>query len=173
MIEPLASGALNFFIPLEFFQWFLPSPFLTFLVFLLYLDVVLSRELSSHHIYSHLLTWFNYTSIPTSSNPRFTLMDFKHMFTNCWNCLWAFASNSKCPDSEPMIFLLKRIWPHFYLILNFTCHPPPSRSREIWKCSWTICLFICLESVVFVTTWDRAHQSPLSMEFSRQEYWSG
>ena len=26
---------------------------------------------------------------------------------------------------------------------------------------------------VFVTPWTVAHQAPLSMEFSRQEYWSG
>ena len=26
---------------------------------------------------------------------------------------------------------------------------------------------------LFVTTWTGAHQAPLSMEFSRQEYWSG
>ena len=26
---------------------------------------------------------------------------------------------------------------------------------------------------LFVATWTRAHQTPLSMEFSRQEYWSG
>ena len=30
----------------------------------------------------------------------------------------------------------------------------------------------CLTSV-FVTTWTVAHQPPLSMGFSRQEYWSG
>ena len=28
-------------------------------------------------------------------------------------------------------------------------------------------------SVVFVTLWTIAHQAPLSMEFSRQGYWSG
>ena len=27
--------------------------------------------------------------------------------------------------------------------------------------------------LLFVTPWTRAHQAPLSMEFSRQEYWSG
>ena len=27
--------------------------------------------------------------------------------------------------------------------------------------------------LLFVTLWTVAHQSPLSMEFSRQEYWSG
>ena len=52
---------------------------------------------------------FNYTNIPTTSNHRFTLVNFKHMFTNCWNCLCGFASNSKCPESEPMIFLLKLV----------------------------------------------------------------
>ena len=26
---------------------------------------------------------------------------------------------------------------------------------------------------IFVTPWTVAHQAPLSMEFSRQEYWSG
>ena len=33
----------------------------------------------------------------------------------------------------------------------------------------------CLLSHVrlFVTPWTVAHQAPLSMEFSRQEYWSG
>ena len=31
--------------------------------------------------------------------------------------------------------------------------------------------FGCVQ--LFVTTWTVAHQVPLSMEFSRQEYWSG
>ena len=26
---------------------------------------------------------------------------------------------------------------------------------------------------IFVTSWAEAHQAPLSMEFSRQKYWSG
>ena len=28
-------------------------------------------------------------------------------------------------------------------------------------------------ALLFVTPWAIAHQAPLSMEFSRQEYWSG
>ena len=32
----------------------------------------------------------------------------------------------------------------------------------------------CLSSVrLFATVWTVAHQAPLSMRFSRQEYWSG
>ena len=36
-----------------------------------------------------------------------------------------------------------------------------------WKCYWLSCVWL------FVTLWTVAHQAPLSMEFSRQEYWSG
>ena len=36
---------------------------------------------------------------------------------------------------------------------------------------------VCVKSLsrvrLFVTTWTVAHQAPLSMGFSRQEYWSG
>ena len=36
------------------------------------------------------------------------------------------------------------------------------------------CLLSCFSCVrLFVTPWTLAHQAPLSMEFSRQEYWSG
>ena len=37
-------------------------------------------------------------------------------------------------------------------------------------CAYVLsCLsYVCL----FVTTWTLAHQAPLSMEFSKQEYWS-
>ena len=38
----------------------------------------------------------------------------------------------------------------------------------------TFLLFSCyVVSNSFVTPWTIAHQAPLSMEFSRQEYWSG
>ena len=41
-----------------------------------------------------------------------------------------------------------------------------------------VCLFVCVLSHFshvwpFVTPWTVAHQTPLSMEFSRQEYWTG
>ena len=41
--------------------------------------------------------------------------------------------------------------------------------------SFTCCYCVCVLSRVwlFVTPWMAARQSPLSMEFSRQEYWSG
>ena len=38
-----------------------------------------------------------------------------------------------------------------------------------------ICCAVLSHSVMFdsVTPWTVAHQAPLSMDFSRQEYWSG
>ena len=38
-----------------------------------------------------------------------------------------------------------------------------------------VCVCSCMLSCVqlFATPWTVAHQAPLSMEFSRQEYWSG
>ena len=36
-----------------------------------------------------------------------------------------------------------------------------------------VCVCVCVCVRLFVTPWDVVHQAPLSMEFSRQEYWSG
>ena len=36
-----------------------------------------------------------------------------------------------------------------------------------------VCAQSCYHVCVFVTPWTAAHQAPLSVEFSRQEYWSG
>ena len=40
-----------------------------------------------------------------------------------------------------------------------------------------VCACVCAQSLscvqLFVTPWTVSHQAPLSMEFSRQEYWSG
>ena len=39
---------------------------------------------------------------------------------------------------------------------------------------WTVCVLSWLSHVpLFVTLWTVAHQAPLSMWFSRQEYWRG
>ena len=40
-------------------------------------------------------------------------------------------------------------------------------------CYCSCCLVTSVASNSFVTLWTVTHQAPLSMEFSRQEYWSG
>ena len=44
-------------------------------------------------------------------------------------------------------------------------------SCGIQKVSACMCVLSCVQ--LFVTPWTAAHQAPLSMGFSRQEYWSG
>ena len=40
--------------------------------------------------------------------------------------------------------------------------------------AYSTCMLSCFSRVqLFVTPWTAAHQAPLSMGFSRQEYWSG
>ena len=36
---------------------------------------------------------------------------------------------------------------------------------------WHVCVLSCIQ--LFAAPWTTAHQVPLSMQFSRQEYWSG
>ena len=47
---------------------------------------------------------------------------------------------------------------------------PGGRVQRIGRLGLT---YIHLFSGCFVTSWTVAHQAPLSMGFSRQEYWSG
>ena len=43
-----------------------------------------------------------------------------------------------------------------------------------WISGFCVCVLICFSSVrLFPTLWTVACKAPLSMEFSRQEYWSG
>ena len=78
------------------------------------------------------------------------------------------------------------VWPHIlHLIHYFPWHPtpvmsllcPPSylfNSVVLQMCSEDACIlshFSCIW--LFVIPWTVAHQAPLSMEFTRQEYWSG
>ena len=36
-----------------------------------------------------------------------------------------------------------------------------------------VCVFVLSHVWLFETLWTEAHQAPLSMEFSRQQYWNG
>ena len=49
----------------------------------------------------------------------------------------------------------------------FTLH------QLILHCIWLLCHFVLSCSQLFVALWTVAHRAPLSMEFSRQEYWNG
>ena len=48
----------------------------------------------------------------------------------------------------------------------------PHLSSRYWLINVCCCCLVT-QSCLFVTSWTVAHQAPLSMAFSRQEYWSG
>ena len=62
-------------------------------------------------------------------------------------------------QAEPSITL--RISPISYSLPSLTCSPKTVHRTE------------CVCVSCSATPWTVAHQAPLSMEFSRQEYWSG
>ena len=85
---------------------------------------------------------------------------------------------------------LNRIYQLFYLFMKcilFLNNSPFVIPKAGWLinsiCCWytlvklinlvCVCLLSCFSHVqLFVTPWTVAHQAPLSMRFSRQEYWS-
>ena len=90
------------------------------------------------------------------------------------------------------IFLMKEVhmkrlhtvWLHPYNVLErakvrllqggAVCEPSSPGFLGQWKYSVLLLLFSRLVmSQLFVTPWIIAHQSPLSMELPRQEYWNG
>ena len=77
------------------------------------------------------------------------------LHTGSRNVKWNQHSNgksSKTGQNENCISLTKQ----------FYCKEPESESVKSLSPLW-----------LFATPWTVAHQAPLSMEFSRQEYWSG
>ena len=54
---------------------------------------------------------------------------------------------------------------HAHRIFDLPCDP-------VWVLCVCVCLYMFSLLQLFVTPWTVAHQAPLSMEFSRQEYWS-
>ena len=70
------------------------------------------------------------------------------------------------------------------ILYMFQCHSPKSSHplplpQSPKDCSIHTFLFACMHVkwlqlyLIFVTIWTVAHQAPLFMGFSRQEYWSG
>ena len=92
--------------------------------------------------------------------------------------MWSWdAATERCclvlPLRKPVPFCCKE---HSQLIA-FTCSafgtPPPHGNVLVWSCILPkcVCVFSCVW--LFPTPWTVACQAPLSMDFSRQKYWSG
>ena len=90
-------------------------------------------------------------------------------FCFCFLCL-----GGQIPKNDAMIYV--RVFYLCFLILLLSVYAKKMK-KLIWKYT-CIPVFLCLValSIVpdsFVTLWIIACQAPPSMEFSRQEYWSG
>ena len=55
----------------------------------------------------------------------------------------------------------------------FCCTDQPQSSGQMERTNVCVCAWLLCHVRLFVTPWTVARQAPLSMEFSRQEYWSG
>ena len=67
---------------------------------------------------------------------------------------------------------------HLFLISPASIRSLPFLSFMVPICVWNVPLYVCMLSrfshvQLFATLWTVACQAPLSMGFSRQQYWSG
>ena len=100
----------------------------------------------------------------TSKNPRKTSELFKVLI---------FPKTSHSPAFLPNMFWLVNA--------IYIREKKKGRKEEMLRykskkiCTRSICVYVFSHSVVSdsATPWTRAHQAPITMEFSRQEYWSG
>ena len=76
-------------------------------------------------------------------------------------------AESLCYSPETIITLL-------ILYISIQNKKVKKKKQNFFKCTLYACMLSWSSPVqLFVTPWTVAHQAPLSMEFSKQEYWSG
>ena len=79
-------------------------------------------------------------------------------------------------DSSKLGLSRTATWPQprFRITARSWASPFPSLNFSVPVCKTGLCCAKTLSHVrVFTTPWTVAHQAPLSLGFSRQEYWSG
>ena len=81
-------------------------------------------------------------------------------------------SLEKRPLAFPVDHLCARCFPGHHLLLEDSVGLSPFCQKPgLSVCCYVLSRFSCLR--LFVTLWSVACQASLSMEFSRQDYWSG
>ena len=82
--------------------------------------------------------------------------------SNCRNCIYSALSVSFSTSS--FLFATYNFCSYLFTVLSVIQGHYYSLMHMCGSCSWV---------QLFVALWTVAHQDPLSMGFSRQEYWSG
>ena len=78
-------------------------------------------------------------------------------------CLWIFP-NSSPPSFFLILCKIPQLWINCTWFLSFHTQLPGT---------YSVCACLLSRVWLFVIPWNEAHQAPLPMKFSRQEYWSG
>ena len=98
---------------------------------------------------------------------------FNQIYEN-WNPVVSTAISLITIDRQVLFFFLFIICVSFIVISFHTWFPNCDKANgviEVRKISLCVCELSHVR--LFATLWNVAHQDLLSMEFSRQEYWSG
>ena len=109
-------------------------------------------------------------------------LPFHLLFWSSTSPLFLFIPSLCVPKRSPLIIAEKHLLTLLITIREFQNNTfwtkvrlkPSPLSSELLKAPWVhVCMLSCLTRVqLFVTPWTVACQAPLSMGFSRQEYWS-
>ena len=130
---------------------------------------------------SSAAAWYGTAHIPGTSTyqpvPRGAVAHMPLTSMPALSCAWHALSPSSFPTRLPLDLwtgsnVISSVQPSsalLYLSLS------PS---TVDFCTLHMCVCVCVQSCfshvwLFVTPWTIAHQTPLSLGFSRQEYWSG
>ena len=115
-----------------------------------------------------LLSWCSCPLVCTSQ-----IRQLEWHFSSChtWICvLEDWMKNAECSGWNEWLLISWSYLPTAYALQGKTCFPTiPTACVCVCVCVWKSLSCVWL----FATPWTVAWQAPLSMEFSRKEYWSG
>ena len=77
-------------------------------------------------------------------------------------CLYVYVQKRQCVCNAGVYHMFISVYLCMYMAV-YTC---------MCVCVY-VCVLVAQSCWLFVTSWTVAHQTPLSVDFSRQEYWSG
>ena len=118
----------------------------------------LEKEMATH---SSVLAW----RVPGTGEPGGLPSMGSHRIGHDWSDLAAAAGSS-------MFVPHSRLWGPWGWEMDLVCHDKPgSSSLALNKICVCVCVCVCSVESDSVIPWTVARQAPLSIEFSRQEYW--
>ena len=118
-----------------------------------------------------MTTEFSSETMEDPNNSTFLLV----FFFKCWkNCVFIEEYLFKKEDDIKTLSDEEKLW----IIFHWTCSKFNAKGSSLgWRGMVCVCVYVCVyESLsyvqLFATLWTVANQTPLLVEFSRQEYWS-